>query len=58
MHDTVPHQFHQIFSLAYLLGDGQKLVVAHEKDFKGEVEQVFWQDWQQISTVEKDQTLP
>lgn len=31
--DTLPHQFHQIFGLADLLGDGRELVVGHKKNF-------------------------
>lgn len=51
------HQFHQLFGLADLLGDGHKLVVAHEQNFEGEAEQVFWQHRQEISAAEEDQTL-
>lgn len=48
------HQFHQLFGLADLLWDGHKLVVAHKQNFEGEAEQVFWQNWQEISAAEEE----
>lgn len=44
MHTHAAHQFHQLFGLADLLGDGHELVVAHEQNSEGKAEQVFWQN--------------
>lgn len=54
---TAAHQLHQLFGFADLLGDGHQLVVAHEQNFEGEAEQVFWQNGQQVSAVERNQTF-
>lgn len=43
-HTHAAHQFHQLFGLADLLGDGHELVVAHEQNSEGKAEQVFWQN--------------
>lgn len=56
-HRHTAHQLHQLFGFADLLGDRRELVVAHEQNFEGEAEQVFRQNWQEISAVEKHKTL-
>lgn len=56
-HRHAAHQLHQLFRFADLLGDRRELVVAHEQNFEGEAEQVFRQNRQEISAVEKHKTL-
>lgn len=53
-HTHTAHQFHQLFGLADVLWDGHQFVVAHQQNFEGEAEQVFWQNWQEVSAEERE----
>lgn len=50
MQRRLTHQFHEVFGLANLIGDGQKFVVADHQDSEWQVEKELGQHRQLIAT--------